>query len=77
VCLGGMSKAYTAARVIDDGDRSFVSEDAVNTACLCPTPYQPLFHRNQLNSCLFVHIFLECQNLDDFLVMAKRHQELM
>jgi hypothetical protein len=46
VCSGGMSEAHTAAQLADDGDGSFVIEGAVNTACRCPTPYQPLFHRN-------------------------------
>jgi len=39
------------AQVVDDGDGIFVIEDAVNTACRCPTPHQPLFHRNQLSLC--------------------------
>jgi hypothetical protein len=43
VCLGGTSKAYTVAQLVDDGDGSFVIEDAVNTDCCCPTPHQPLF----------------------------------
>jgi hypothetical protein len=77
MCLSGTSNAYTAVQVVDDGDGGFVTEGAVNTACRCPTPRQSLFHRNQLNSCLFVHIFLECQNPNDFLGMAKRHQALM
>jgi hypothetical protein len=54
-----------------------VIEDAEKIACCCPTPRQPLFRRNQLNSCLFVHPFLECQNFDGFLGMAKRHQALL
>jgi hypothetical protein len=52
LCLGGTSKAYSAAKVVDDGDGSFVIEDVVNTAYRCPAPLQPLFHRNQLNSCI-------------------------
>jgi hypothetical protein len=35
-----------------------------------------LFHRNQLNSCVFVHLALECQSFDGFLGMAKRQQAL-
>jgi hypothetical protein len=58
VCLGGTGKAYTVAQVVDDGDGSFVIEDAANTDCRCPTPHQPLFHGNQLKSCLFVHFSL-------------------
>jgi hypothetical protein len=77
VYLGGTSKAYTVAQEVDDGDGSFVIEDAAKTACRCPTPHQPLFHRNQLNSYIFVHLFLERQSLDDLLWMAKRHQALM
>jgi hypothetical protein len=76
VSLGGTSTAFTIEKVEDDCDGSFVIEDAVNTACRCPTPHQPLFLRNQLNSCLFVYLFLECKNFDDFLGMAKRHQAL-
>ena len=75
-CLGGTRSAYTVAQVEGDGAGSFVIEDAVNTACRCPTPHQPLFLRNQLNSCLFVYLFLECKIFDDFLGMAKRHQAL-
>ena len=59
VCLGGTRKAYTVAQVVYDGDGSFVIEDAVNTAYCWLTAHQPLFHNNQLNSCLFVHLFLE------------------
>ena len=33
--------------------------------------------RNQLNSCRFVHLFLECQNFGGFLGMAKRHHALV
>jgi hypothetical protein len=76
-CLGGTSKVYTVEKVVDDGGGSFVIEDAVNTACRCPIHHQPLFLRNQLNSCLFVYLFLECKNFDDFLGMAKRHQALV
>jgi hypothetical protein len=36
----------------------------VNTAILCPHTPRTLFHRNQLNSCLFVNIFLQYQNFD-------------
>jgi hypothetical protein len=75
--LGGTSKAYTVAQVTDNGDGSFVIEYSVNTACRCPTPYQPLFHSNQLNSCRFVHLLLERQNSDDFLGMAKLHHALV
>jgi hypothetical protein len=46
VCLGRTSKAYTVAHVVGGSDGSFVNENAVNTACRCPTPHQPLFHRN-------------------------------
>jgi hypothetical protein len=77
VCLGGTSTAYTLAQVGIDGDGSFVIEGAVNNAFRCPTPHLPLFHRNELNSCEFVHLFLECQNLGDFLGMAKRQQALV
>jgi hypothetical protein len=77
VCFGGTSEAYAVAQVVDDGEGSLVIEDAVNTACRCPTLHQPLFHRNQLNSCLFVHLLLECQNLECFLGMAKRHKVLV
>jgi hypothetical protein len=40
VCLGGTSKARTVAKVVDDGDGSFVIEGTVNTACRCLTPPQ-------------------------------------
>jgi hypothetical protein len=60
-CLGETSKAFTVANIVDDGDGSFVIEDAVNTASRCPTPHQPLFHRSQLNSCLFVHLTLSAR----------------
>jgi hypothetical protein len=30
-------------RVVDDGDGSFAIKNALNTACRCPTPNQPLF----------------------------------
>jgi hypothetical protein len=43
VYLGGTSKAYTVAQEVDDGDGSFVIEDAAKTACRCPTPHQPIF----------------------------------
>ena len=46
-----------------------------NTACRCIIPLQPLFHRNQLNSCLFAHLFL--LYLEGFLGMSKRHQALV
>jgi hypothetical protein len=42
--LGGASKARTVAHVEDDGDESFLIEDAANTACRSLTPNQPLFH---------------------------------
>ena len=87
VCLGGISKTYTAAKVIDDGDGSFVIDDAINTACRCPTHQKKkkntqrqqliTFHPSQLNSCLFVNLFLACQNLDYFLGMGKRQQVLV
>jgi len=77
VCLGGTSTAYTVAKAVDDGDESFVIESAVDTACRCSTPHQPLIQRNQLSSCAFVHFFLECQNSGGFLGMAKRHQALV
>jgi hypothetical protein len=64
-------------KVVDDGDGSFVIEGAVNTAFRYPTPHQPLFCRNQLNSCLFVLLFLACNNLDGFMRMAKQHQALL
>jgi hypothetical protein len=64
-------------QVADDGDESFVIEGAVNSACRCPSPQQPLFHRNQLNSGLFEDIFLECQKLDYFFGIAKRHEALV
>jgi len=72
IFLGGTSIAYTVARVVDDGDGSSMIEGAVNAAYRCPTPHQPLFHRNELNSCLFVHLFLEYQNFGGFLGLAKR-----
>ena len=75
--LGGTIKARTATRVVYDSDGSFVIEGAVNNAFRCPTPHLPLFHRNELNSCAFVYLFLECQNLGDFLGMAKRQQALV
>jgi hypothetical protein len=77
VWLGGTSRAYTVAQVVDDGDGSFVIEDAISTVCRCPKPSQLLFNRNQLNSCLFVHPFLECHYLDELLGMAKWHQALV
>jgi hypothetical protein len=76
-CLCGKSNAYTAAQVVGGGYGSFVIKGAGNTACRCSTPSQPLTHRNQLNSCLFVHLYLKCQNSDGFLGMAKRHQALI
>jgi hypothetical protein len=76
LCLGGTSKAYTIAHVEDGGDGSFVIEDAVNNAYRCSTPRQPLFHRNQFNSCL-LNMFLESQNPNDFLDMAKRRPALV
>jgi hypothetical protein len=75
--LGGTIKARTATRVVDDSDGSFVIEGAINNAYRCPTPHQPLFHRNQLSSFQFVIFFLEFQNLGNFLSMAKRHQALV
>jgi hypothetical protein len=56
VCLGGTSKAYTVARVVDDGNGSSVIEDAVNTACCCPTPHHTLFiatNSIHVYSCIF------------------------
>jgi hypothetical protein len=53
-----------------------VIEDAVNNAYRCSTPRQPLFHRNQFNSCL-LNMFLESQNPNDFLDMAKRRPALV
>jgi hypothetical protein len=55
--LRGTSNACTVAQFIDDGDRGYDIDDALNTACRCLTPHRPLFRRNQLNSCLLVHIF--------------------
>jgi hypothetical protein len=72
VCLGGTSKAHTAVHKKDDGDGSFVIEDAVNGACRCPTLNQPLFHRNQFNSYHLSKMFLACKNSNGFLDMAKR-----
>jgi hypothetical protein len=44
VFIGGTSKAYTATKVVDDTDGSFVIEYAVNTACRFPIPrHHPLF----------------------------------
>jgi hypothetical protein len=72
VCLGGTGNAYKVAREEGDCDRSYVIEDAVNTAFRCPTPHQPLFHRNQFSSCLLLNISLAFQNSNGFFDMAKQ-----
>jgi hypothetical protein len=76
VCLGGTNKGYTVARVVEDGDGSFVLEDAVNIAFRWTTPNQPPRLETNLTT-VYSCIFFECHNLDDFLNMAKQHQALV
>jgi hypothetical protein len=77
VCLGGTSTAHAAAHVEYGGYGSSVIEDAANSAYRSTTPHQPLFHRNQFNSCLPLHVLHACQNSNGFLDMAKQRPALV